>query len=333
MLDNTAAELAWNPRRYCAYGISIRSDFPLPLPETFGPETALFNLEVRLSKSPLATEIPLSAVPRHGLSGFEFGGLSDGSSYVRWEDVGEAVISESGRSIACRPFSHAHTESFSVYLLGQILSFAFVRNGFEPLHSTAVVINGQAIAFLGDCGLGKSTLAASFLQAGYRLLTDDLLVLQSAPRGILAYPGPARIKLFPEVARRVLADPANCIPMNPHTRKLVVPLQPGQACRDAVPLTAIYTLQPSSETPHDAIRIGPIRAREAFVTLLGSAFNCTIVDPERLRRHFEATHALAQVAKVKTLSYPRSLRYLARVREAILNDLAAEDSVFAACEA
>jgi hypothetical protein len=336
MLDSTAAPCASHSRRYYAYGISIRSDFELPLRETFGPEGTLFDVELRLSTSPLSTEIPLSAMPRQRQSSFEFSELFDGSSYLRWEDVGEAVVSKSGRSITCHPYSQTHAESFCVYLLGQILSFAFVSNGFEPLHSTAVVIAGQAIAFLGDCGLGKSTLAASFLEAGYRLLTDDLLVLKLTPGGILAYPGPARIKLFPEVARRLLDDPANGVPMNPHTRKLVVPLQPGQVYRDALPLTAIYRLQPSSEPPHPphaAIRVKQIRARETFVTLLGSAFNRSIVDPQRLRRHFEATHALAQVAKVKTLSYPRSLRYLERVREAVLSDLAAEGSALAACEA
>ena len=333
MLDSTAAEFASKPRHYYAYGVSIHSDLQLPLGEISGTETTLFDLELRRCRTPPSAVIPRSATPHHNLWGFDFVGFPDGSSYVRWKDVGEALISKTGRSIACHPFRQAPAESFSVYLLGQILSFAFVRNGFEPLHSTAVVIAGQAIAFLGDCGLGKSTLAAAFLQAGHRLLTDDLLVLQLTPRGILAYPGPARIKLFPEVARTFLRDPANCVPMNPHTQKLVVPLQPTQACCDAVPLTAIYALQPSSEAPHNAIRIGQTSAREAFVTLLGSAFNCAIVEPERLRRHFEATHALAQVARVKTLSYPRSLRYLASVREAILGDLAAERSAFAACEA
>ena len=53
----------------------------------------------------------------------------------------------------------------------------------------------MAVAFLGDSGFGKSSLAAYLLSAGDRLVTDDLLLLQES-EGFLAYPGPPRIKLF-----------------------------------------------------------------------------------------------------------------------------------------
>src|SRR5204863_102769 len=108
-----------------------------------------------------------------------------------------------------RRFDGASAESFQVYLLGQALSFALVKQGLEPLHATVVVVDGQGVAFLGDNGYGKSSLAACFLEGGYRLLTDDLLLLKASGGDVLAYPGPPRIKLFPEVARRFLGDAAS----------------------------------------------------------------------------------------------------------------------------
>jgi len=81
-----------------------------------------------------------------------------------------------------------------------------LKQGIEPLHCTAVVVNGGAVGFLGDCGYGKSSLAAAFLQAGYPLLTDDLLVLKEEGRHFLAYPSFPRIKLFPEMAEAFLGD-------------------------------------------------------------------------------------------------------------------------------
>ena len=88
-------------------------------------------------------------------------------------------------------------------MLGQALSFALVRQGFEPLHATVVVVDDHAVAFLGGNAFGKSSLAACFLEAGYRLLTDDLLILRESSDRILAYPGPPRIKLFPKIAEPV----------------------------------------------------------------------------------------------------------------------------------
>src|SRR5213080_1250086 len=150
--------------------------------------------------------------------------LADGSSYVRWDTVGEFLVSPDGLQVRCRQFDLASTESFQVYLLGQALSFALVNRGFEPIHATVVVVNGEAVVFLGDSGFGKSTLAAPFVSAGYPVLTDDLLILQPGTDRVLAYPGPARIKLFPKAARRFLRDAASGIRMNPDTEKLILPL-------------------------------------------------------------------------------------------------------------
>jgi len=329
MSYSTVAHCASPVRSYCAYGGSIRSEIPLPLPELRrSAETVLFDLEIRIVDQSLAEVIP-GGVQLHGnpMSGFDSGQFVDGSSYVHWQDVGEVFVSKNGQSILCHPFHEANSESFQVYLLGQALSVALVKRGFEPLHATAVVIAGHAIALLGDCGFGKSTLAAAFLQAGHRLLTDDLLLLRTTKRGILAYPGAPRIKLFPETASRFMGKTASGIPMNPTTEKLIIPLDDNQTCADAVPLRAIYALAP----PDDAtggVHIGSISKKGAFVTLLGSAFNCTIVDLDRPRRQFEATQALANLGTVRRLSYPRSFQCLPSVREAILADVYAEKSNF-----
>ena len=80
--------------------------------------------------------------------------------------------------ITGRQHDEAQEESFQVYLLGQALSYALVNAGFEPLHATAIVVNGGAVVLLGSSGFGKSSLAACFLEAGHRLLTDDLLILR-----------------------------------------------------------------------------------------------------------------------------------------------------------
>ncbi|MFB3074256.1 MAG: hypothetical protein ACE1Z6_03640, partial [Candidatus Methylomirabilales bacterium] len=113
-----------------------------------------------------------------GKNWFQHLRLPDGSDYLRWSGLFEFLVSADGRRIACRELECASPESFQTYLIGQVLSFALVKRGIEPLHSTTVVIDGKAVAFLGDSGYGKSSLGAAFLQAGYPLLTDDLLVLK-----------------------------------------------------------------------------------------------------------------------------------------------------------
>ena len=209
-----------------------------------------------------------------------------------------------------------------------------MKNGIEPVHATAVVIKGKAVAFLGDCGFGKSTLAAEFLQAGHRLLTDDLLILRKAGRQILAYPGPPRIKLLPEMTGRFLGEAKRSFPMNPQTQKLIVPLSRDCACHVAIPFAGFYVLpSPEEMSLGSNIHIRALSRKEAFLRLLGSAFNISDLHPHRLQRQFETTEALANSIVVKRLSYPRELEYLPQVREAILSDLVGNQGEGSACVA
>jgi len=334
MTHRAFSQLPGELRTYRLYGVSISSELQLPLPEARGCiEPELCKLEIRRSSKPISEILGDEAMlQRSPFSAFHFSQMPDASSYLRWEEVGEVLISKNGESITCHPFPQTETESFHVYLLGQALSFALVKRGFEPVHASAVTVGNQSsIAFIGDCGLGKSTLAAAFLQAGHRLLTDDLLLLQTRTRAIVAFPGPARIKLFPKVARKFLADASSAVPLNPKTQKQIIFLNDSQVCSVAIPLAAIYVLASPNKAHDSGVRITSLTPREAFVRLLENTFNRVIVDPDRLRRHFDAAQALANVMSIRKLSYPRSLEHLPLVREAILSDLCVDKSEIAAC--
>jgi hypothetical protein len=251
----------------------------------------------------------------------EYISLADGSTYVRWAGVGEFLVDDDGYRIACRQHEQCSLESFQVYLLGQALSFALVKQHLEPLHATAVVVGDRAVAFLGDHAFGKSSLAASFLAAGYRLLTDDLLVLQEASGEVVAYPGPPRIKLFPQVARRFLGSTIGERRMNPDTNKLIVPLDDRLSEPRAVPITAIYSLaSPRDASRATSVTVTTLSPREGFVALLKGAFNRRLVEAPRLERQFRLMARLADRLSIKRLGYPRVLGRLDEVRDIVIAD-------------
>ena len=306
--------------RYSVYGISLHSEIALSLPEQSGPGLADIEL---CSGTPAAFSKAIGDTEVQRRSDwYQFAPLEDGSSYVRWTGLGEFLVSPGGERITCRRAPEAPFESFQVYLLGQALSFALVKSGFEPLHATAIDVNGEAIVLLGDSGFGKSSLAACFLAAGHALLTDDLLLLQLAAGRFEAHPGPPRIKLFPAMARRFLRRAATGVPMNAETEKLVIPLGLRESRRLPLPLRAIYALAAPCETRHTRrILIETLSQRDAFLTLLANTFNYIVVDPDRLQRQMTETNRLVNQIAVRKLSYPRSLSQLPSVRAAILSDL------------
>ena len=316
--------------RYCVYGIVVVSDAPLALAEHRDGGLA----EVEIRSAPASAFQAAAAGPTFDAGSDTFHRYAsppDGSTYVRWETVGEFLVAADGRSIVCRSIEGCSPESFQVYMLGQALSFALVKQGFEPLHAAVVVVGDQAVAFLGQSGFGKSSLAACFLQAGYRLLTDDLLLLQHEHDRVLAYPGPPRIKLFAKTAGRFLDDTAHTVPMNGDTTKRVLRVEAHRRWTVPAELTAIYSLA----APRDACRSERVSSevlarREGFVELVKATFNRRVVSPERLARQFDVMTRIADLVPVRRLAYPRTIDRLQEVRDLVLADLGVTEGAAAA---
>lgn len=306
--------------RYSVYGISLRSEVPLSLPEAGDSGFAEIDLSIG-SPELFADAVRGATLGPSPTAWYRRAHLPDGSTYVRWEDLGEFLVSGDGRRITLGVLRAASQEAFQVYLLGQALSFALVKRGLEPLHATSVVVNGSAVAFLGGSGFGKSSLAASFLDAGHHLLTDDLLLLRENGHGFYAYPGPPRIKLFPKLAREFLKVNSGGVPMNGGTKKLVMPLVESQIHRSAAPLKLIYVLNsPRNVFREQRVSVSLLSRREAFVRLLENTFNRSLTDSARLERQFRAMARLAAKVPVALISYPRVLGCLPEVRQLILSE-------------
>jgi hypothetical protein len=298
---------------YHAYGLQLASDWFLPFPEERVPKSPCISI-LRGTKPLIAADDE----PQWG----KHIATKDGSDYIRWPELFEFLISPDGGRIVGRQLSDVATEAFQTYLLGQVLSFALVKQGIEPLHATGVVIDGKAIAFLGDCGYGKSSLAAAFLKEGYQLLTDDVLVLKAEGTQLFAYPGSPRIKLFPEAADMLLKDRGRGIPMNPFTQKFILQLKSSQYADSRKPLKALYVLR-SAHASHAVKRsiVRRITGRRAILAILANTFNARIRTPDRLARQFRHAAQVCATIPIKSLSRPFDLQRLPEAVEAVCSDL------------
>jgi hypothetical protein len=268
---------------------------------------------------------------------FHHATLADGSEYMRWSGHFEFLVDPTGCDIVFHELEMASPEALQTYLLGQVLSFALLKKGIEPLHATTVVVDGHAIAFVGDSGAGKSTLAASFLAAGHSLLTDDLLVLMEDAAELQGCPGMPRLKLFPEVAAALLPETAAGVAMNEWTRKRIVPLARNQFRDSVAPLSAIFIIASSAGSAGNATSSGvgestpeviggrnevePLSSRRAFFELIENTYNPLLDDGRRLRRQFHQIARWIELVPFATLRGPRDLGRVSELRDAILDYL------------
>ena len=80
-------------------------------------------------------------------------------------------------------------------LTGGLNAVAYQR-GLLPLHASAIEVGQDCLAFCGESGVGKSTMAAALAQAGHPLLCDDLVVVHADHDGCpVVWPSIMRPKL------------------------------------------------------------------------------------------------------------------------------------------
>jgi hypothetical protein len=144
-----------------------------------------------------------------------------------------------------------------LWSLPAILCF-MARDDFS-LHAAAVEVDGSALLLGAPRAFGKTTLAAAFLSAGYRLLSEDITCVRTSA-GPVVIPGPAVLRVRRDIAERIEIRHAKQLgEPDDRVHFAVDPAARGD-CRP-VPIRAIIFLRDSDNgfrletvAPADAVR-------------------------------------------------------------------------------
>lgn len=94
-----------------------------------------------------------------------------------------------------------------LFFEGSVYGAIAYLNGLLPLHASSVVHGGQVCAFTAHSGGGKSTLVGGLLQRGFKLFSDDVLLLDlSDPDQTWCLPGHKKLKLWQDAVDLTGAD-------------------------------------------------------------------------------------------------------------------------------
>jgi hypothetical protein len=201
-----------------------------------------------------------------------------------------------------------------------VLVVALVRQGIEPIHASVVEVEDCAIAFLGDCTFGKSTLLASFLQTGHRAVTDDMLLVDRRAGEPRAMAGSGRIKLLPDSAHAFLRGGAAGALLTPMTAKRAFSLDERSRTASSLPLRMLFLLpDPDERDRSTSVEIQPVSPAQMVCSLVQNTFTAHVVDRQRLARQFEAAAQLASEVDGFRLRYPTGLHHLPSIRREIVD--------------
>jgi len=173
---------------YILAGLTIRSECLLPELLPFAVAGSSPDVEVRYGTVPDSLPGAIASTPEAQ--------ITQHAVLLEIPGVGRFYV-HAGKEVRVQPDPDVKAEDLRLFLLGSAFGAIYFQRGFFPLHASVVVINGGAIAFSGDPGAGKSTIAAWLNNQGYPLLCDDVCVIRfDLDEQPLAYPSFPRLKLW-----------------------------------------------------------------------------------------------------------------------------------------
>ena len=183
--------------------------------------------------------------------------------YEYWtSDAGLFRVDEERHRIEIPASGDALLREQRLYGMPLILSFA--SRGDVSLHAAAVEVGSRAIILAAPSKYGKTTLAFAFQRRGHRVLSEDLICCR--PDTAEAIPGPAVLRLRPDVYDRALPEGLSVIAETPD--RIFVGFDPLRRGSGApVPIKAIVFLRES-----DGFHIEPVPAVTALKDLWRLSF-------------------------------------------------------------
>jgi hypothetical protein len=245
----------------------------------------------------------------------------DGHLRVRYGDGAEFVVDPTLSRIFGDSRGDLTLDDLLVYLQGPILGFVQRQRGVTCLHASAAVVNGAAIAVVGEGGMGKSTSAAGFARLGLSILTDDVLALRDRGTQFLVEPGLPRVLLWPESVAALWGDSDALPRIVASWEKRYLDLnQPGYAfANEAAPLAAIYVLQERS-TEGRATEITPASGTSALLDLVANAYGNDLLDTRLRAQELEVLGRVASHVPIRSVRAPQDRGAIERVCAAMLDD-------------
>lgn len=285
--------------RYAAYGLTFRSEHPLPFaPAPDGGEADILIDHVGRSAPGAPIESGWRQLQRDGLNwSLRFSNHQGAWMRYDYDAAGRRLrIAGSGR-----------WEDAVPALAAAVCAILLASEGRTLLHGAALELAGGAVAILGDGGMGKSTLAASLRLAGARLLSEDLLRFEQANGQVTVHSGHRFLSLLPDT-HAFLGSPA--ADLQAGTGKYWLDTEPALPAPHPLPLRAIFILAPPDRALADSLaeRLHPAEAAFILMRHLYGAEWIRSPSPEDLASCTE----LATKVAVFNLARPAGLDHVAK---------------------
>ncbi|HEV2273859.1 MAG TPA: hypothetical protein VGR96_06815 [Acidobacteriaceae bacterium] len=300
------------PGLYLLGGFALDSDLPLPelLLEDETP-AGFQRVEIRLGSVSLALPGSIEIYPGCFASPQEY--------LLHIPGVGRYLVSH-GSKVIVEPEDNALELDVRGYLLSTVFVVLCHQRGLLPLHASAVEFDDRVVAFLAESGQGKSSLAAHLAGRGFRVVADDICLVDLRHGSPAVIPVAPWLKLW-RTALTHLGHPAEGLArIFSDDDKYRLPLDSAGAAvsgemRKRYPIGKLVILgkpnlaSEDSPTTHSRIEeLTPIRALPMLMNLTHHAFLLEAMG--RREQNFVACGRVLSQAQAFQLTRPWGLEHM-----------------------
>ncbi len=295
---------------YRAYGLNICSSVVIPQLSSIkfnsGNSNSNVDVIIRLGN----VKIPKNNILVEG----NYFKTTKNSFYLFWEDFGKFKISN-GNEIILDPIPNINEELFTYFIVGALMGALLYQRDYLILHASSVNINHKAVAFLGDSGSGKSTIAMSLQKRGFPIVTDEILAIKfDKSNEPYVYPSFPKVRLNYETMSKLSNESSNVFNEQHGLLKNFYNAQ-YRFSEKPLSLKSIYIVEKSIDTI-----LKRLKPQRALIELIGNSFCIQMSDNSKKFSHFNNCSYLARNLPIYTLKMRKSFDSIPVVHSLLLKE-------------
>ena len=297
--------------RYRACGLNIVSELVCPELSPYSGNGSDFDIRISIGR---VSDCLVGAVYEDW-----FSQVKPGAYLLKLDEIAKYLAID-GKEIIIDPVAGCPEDVIRLYLFSRGFGVLLHQRGCLILHASAIASDRGALVFLGPSGVGKSTLAAGLIQAGYQILADDLCAIgYSSDEELQVVPALAQLRLWNETLQQLDYDRQTMKRVWNREDKYTQYLQEFLASHPSK-LHGIYLLDPADVSAVSMISLTKV---EQFQALMSNIFRVEYIKGLGVREQiFRQISRVLESSQVKRLERPRGYFSLNQVIEGLENDIA-----------
>jgi len=194
---------------YKAFGLIIRSEFEIP---ELLVSDGMPDVEIKIRETPEKLDDTISMGVMYQAAKNEF--------LLKINNIAKYFVTN-GNQIYVEPFKKEIDKEIRLFLLGSAFGALFIQQGLLPIHGSTVKFGNSATIFTGLSGAGKSTIAAYFVSQEYKVLADDISVVN---HNCEVVPGFPKMKLWNDILQKLEIKDHTLEQIRPEMKKYQLPV-------------------------------------------------------------------------------------------------------------